>query len=110
LEVTVDQALFEQVFINLILNSIEALTNVKNPVILIRVGRSPKQVVKITITDNGSGIKPEDTGNVFVPYFTTKANGSGLGLSICRNIIDQHKGQISVKSLPGSATVFTIQV
>ena len=110
LEITVDQALFEQVFINLILNSIEALADVKDPVVLIRVGRSPKQAVKITITDNGKGIRSEDIGNVFVPYFTTKANGSGLGLSICRNIIDQHKGQISVKSVPGSGTVFTIQV
>lgn len=110
IEVTVDPALFEQVVINLILNSIEALKDVKDPVIGIMAEILPSQNVKITISDNGKGIRPDDIGNVFVPYFTTKTNGSGLGLSICRNIIDLHKGRISVKSVPGSGTVFTILI
>ncbi len=110
LEVTVDPALFEQVMINLVLNSIDALKNVKNPEFAVRAGYSSNQGVKITVSDNGTGIKADVIGNIFVPYFTTKTKGSGLGLSICRNIIDLHKGQINVKSEPGSGTVFTIQV
>jgi two-component system nitrogen regulation sensor histidine kinase NtrY len=110
LEAIVDPAQFEQVMINLILNSTEALKDVKDPEIEIKVRHSSKQTVKITVTDNGKGIRPEDLGNIFVPYFTTKPTGSGLGLSICRNIIDLHKGQINVKSVQGSGTVFTIQV
>jgi two-component system nitrogen regulation sensor histidine kinase NtrY len=110
LETMADPSLFEQVIINLMINSIEAVTDVQNPSIKIRIVRSPKHIVMITITDNGRGIRPEDIGNIFVPYFTTKLNGSGLGLSICRNIIDLHKGQISVKSTPGSETVVTILI
>lgn len=110
LEVTIDPALFEQLIINLILNSIEAIKDVKDPVIKILAEVLPRQNVKITVSDNGKGIKSFDIGNIFVPYFTTKTNGSGLGLSICRNIIDLHKGQISVKSVPGSGTVFTILI
>jgi two-component system, NtrC family, nitrogen regulation sensor histidine kinase NtrY len=110
LETTLDPALFEQVLINLLLNSIEALKEGKDPEIIIKVQIASKQTVKITIADNGRGISEEDLSNIFVPYFTTKANGSGLGLSICRNIIDLHKGQISVISSPGSGTLITILV
>ena len=92
IDITVDPALFEQVIINLVLNSIDALIDIKDPEIIISVFFVQKRGVKITISDNGRGIKPEDIGNVFVPYFTTKARGSGLGLSICRNIIDLHQG------------------
>jgi len=110
LEIMADPSLFEQVIINLIINSIEALTEIKNPSVKIRAVRTPKHIMMITLTDNGRGIRPEDTGNIFVPYFTTKPNGTGLGLSICRNIIDLHKGQISVRSIPGSGTAFTILI
>jgi len=110
LEATIDTALFEQVIINLLLNSIEALKDIKDPVIKIKAEITSNHNIKITLSDNGNGIKDEDIGNIFVPYFTTKTNGSGLGLSICRNIIDLHKGQISVKSIPGSGTVFTILI
>lgn len=110
LEIKADQALFEQVVINLMLNSIEALDKTDDPIIQIKAARSAKQGTRIIITDNGKGIKPEDIGNVFVPYFTTKTKGSGLGLTICRNIIDLHKGEISVRSVPGTGTSFTILV
>lgn len=108
LEITCDPSMFEQVMINILLNSIEALKDVNNPEILIKAISSSNHTVKITITDNGKGIKPEDIGNVFVPYFTTRNSGSGLGLSICRNIIDLHKGQINVNSVWGSYTEVTI--
>jgi two-component system nitrogen regulation sensor histidine kinase NtrY len=110
LEVTADPSLFEQVIINLILNSIEALNGVKDPAIKIKVLTLSTKTVKITVSDNGRGIKAEDIGNIFIPYFTTKAKGSGLGLSICRNIMDLHKGQISVKSEQDSGTIFTLLI
>ena len=108
LEITVDPGLFEQVIINLIINSIEALREIKDPEIVIKCVFIQTRGVKIIISDNGKGIRPEEISNIFVPYFTTKARGSGLGLSICRNIIDLHRGQISVMSEPGSGTVFSI--
>jgi nitrogen fixation/metabolism regulation signal transduction histidine kinase len=107
---TVDPALFEQVVINLVLNSMEALVNVTEPKIIIRCSLVKRRVVKITVSDNGRGINPEEMNNIFVPYYTTKTKGTGLGLSICRNIIDLHKGQISVKSELGKGTVFTILI
>jgi two-component system, NtrC family, nitrogen regulation sensor histidine kinase NtrY len=110
LNMTADPALFEQVIINLVLNSMEALVNINRPRIVIKGASLQPNSVKITVSDNGIGIKHEDLGNVFVPYFTTKSNGSGLGLSICRNIIDLHKGQMTVKSEEGRGTIFTIVI
>ena len=107
---TVDPALFEQLFINLILNSIDALSATLDPRIAVSAIHRQKKGTTITISDNGKGIKPEEIGNIFVPYFTTRASGSGLGLSICRNIVDLHKGQISVRSVIGTGTTFTIQI
>ncbi len=110
LSVTVDPVLFEQAIINLVINSIEALDDVKKPEISISVVLLQNKGVKIIISDNGKGIKPEDLSNIFVPYFTTKAKGSGLGLSICRNVIDMHRGQISVSSASGKGTQFVILI
>jgi signal transduction histidine kinase len=63
----------------------------------------------ITVTDNGRGIVPEALDRVFVPFFTTKQGGSGIGLSLCRQIINRHNGTISVTSEPDKKTMFTIK-
>lgn len=110
IEATLDAFQFEQVMINLILNSLDAMKDIDSPKLQIIARWSSKTGTMITVADNGQGIQPEDMGNIFVPYFTTKANGSGLGLSICRNIIDQHNGEIKVFSLPGKGTTFTIRL
>jgi signal transduction histidine kinase len=61
------------------------------------------------VTDNGCGIIPEALDRIFIPFFTTKHGGSGIGLSLCRQIINRHNGTISVASEPNLKTVFTIK-
>ncbi|MGE5223487.1 MAG: sensor histidine kinase [Omnitrophica WOR_2 bacterium] len=65
-------------------------------------------MVCITFKDTGSGIRPEDLHHVFEPFFTTKEKGSGLGLSICHEIIRNHNGEITVESQPGEGSSFSI--
>ena len=64
--------------------------------------------VKITIEDNGEGILPEVVDKIFVPFFTTKSTGSGIGLSLCKQIMNQHEGTISVQSQPAKGSCFTL--
>jgi two-component system NtrC family sensor kinase len=68
--------------------------------------------VEITVTDNGSGISPENLARVFTPFFTTKAvgKGTGLGLAVCYGIINHMGGTIQVSSTPGRGTTFTIRL
>ena len=63
----------------------------------------------ITVRDNGEGILPEVQDKIFVPFFTTKTAGSGIGLSLCKQIMNQHGGNISVYSEPGKGSCFTLQ-
>ena len=67
-----------------------------------------KKFVKITVKDNGTGIPPENIQKIFNPFFTTKKDGNGLGLSIVYMIIKNHKGHISLDSSPGKGTCLTI--
>ena len=64
--------------------------------------------VEVTVTDTGEGIKPEDLDAIFNPFFTAKPQGTGLGLSIVQRIIEEHEGEIRVKSDLGKGTTFTI--
>ena len=102
-----DPHLMDQVFINLIKNSIQALENVKMPEIklsaLIQEGKS---ILKIA--DNGVGIPQNLLNDIFVPFYTTKEKGSGIGLSLSRQIIRMHGGNISVQSTPNIKTEFII--
>ena len=66
-------------------------------------------MVIISVIDNGSGIVPEVIDKVFVPFFTTKSKGSGIGLSLCRQIMNRHGGSISVISEEEKGTTFTLQ-
>ena len=63
----------------------------------------------ITVTDNGTGIEPETLDQVFVPFFTTKEGGSGIGLSLCRQIMRMHQGEIEIDSEPGKGTVVKLR-
>ena len=98
----------EQVLINLIKNAVEACG--ENPEILISATSDhPGHIFLISVRDNGSGISPDAIDNIFVPFFTTKNGGSGIGLSLSRQIISMHGGSIKVASEPGSTT-FTIML
>ncbi len=109
LMLTADPDLIEQVLINLVINSIHAVQNVENPKIKVVATSSTYNKVTITIIDNGYGIKPDNIEQIFVPFFTSKKEGSGIGLSLSREIMRLHKGNITVKSIPEVETSFTLQ-
>lgn len=80
----------------------------ENPKIEVSAVYHKNDSIKFTISDNGEGIIPEVKERIFVPFFTTKPNGSGIGLSLCKQIITLHDGLINVESKVGYGTVFTI--
>ena len=108
LTLTADEKLVEQVLINLIKNSMEALENVEKASISLNAFKNEGSVC-ITVADNGKGIPSEILENIFVPFFTTKKNGSGIGLSISRQIMQMHNGAIKLKSESGKGTVFSLE-
>ena len=101
-----DEKLVEQALINLLRNAAEALVNTPEPVITLS-SVSLHDRVEIIIQDNGPGIDPGIIENIFVPFFTTRTEGSGIGLSLSRQIVNLHGGRISVHSKPGE-TFFTL--
>lgn len=109
LEMTADPDLTEQVLINLLLNAMEALVGSGNPQILLSSRMNERGRVVIRISDNGPGIAPEAREKIFIPFFTTKKDGSGIGLSFSRQVMRLHGGVIAVQSPPGSGTVFTLR-
>ncbi len=108
LKLTADEKLITQVIINLIKNSIESINNKKNGKIGIKAFISPQSETNIQVIDNGSGIAADLIDKVFIPFFTTKEHGSGIGLSLSRQIMKLHGGSISVFSKPGKETVFLL--
>ncbi len=108
LQLEADEKLIEQVLINLINNAAYALKGIENAIIKLDAWQN-NQSVYFSVTDNGKGISPENLENIFVPFFTTKTDGSGIGLSLSRQIMRLHSGNITVNSLPGVETVFTLR-
>jgi nitrogen fixation/metabolism regulation signal transduction histidine kinase len=104
-----DEKLITQLFINLIKNSVHAIGNKKNGKIQIRAFKSLQSETIIQVADNGSGIPPDLIDKVIIPFFTTKEHGSGIGLSLCRQIMKLHGGNISVFSNPGIETVISLK-
>ena len=103
-----DRGQMEQVFLNLLKNAREACRNCPEPEIIVRANKQKERII-FTIKDNGEGILPEVRERIFVPFFTTKPNGSGIGLSLCRQIITLHDGSILVHSEPGSGSEFVLE-
>jgi len=108
LMLTADPDLIDQVMINLMLNAIDAVKNVEVPDIKVEANTSSSGRIVIEISDNGYGIKPDIMDKIFMPFFTSKKEGSGIGLSLSRQIMHLHKGSITVKSKPGKGTTFTL--
>ncbi len=103
-----DMVLIEQVLINLIINAIDAVKNQENPKITLATYRGQDERAVIEVRDNGMGMSPDLMDKIFVPFFTSKANGSGIGLSLSKQIMTLHKGTISVHSEEGEGTVFRL--
>lgn len=104
-----DSELIEQVLINLIKNAMEALQGQENGRISIVAALRKEHEVIIQIQDNGPGIEDEFADQIFVPFFTTKNEGSGIGLSLSRQIMRLHKGGITMQTALGEGTVFTLE-
>ena len=109
LELTADPGLIEQILINLILNAAEALQGSSQPRIALSAYIGERGRVTIEVTDNGPGIPKEVQDKIFVPFFTTKPNGSGIGLSLSRQIMRLHGGIIHLSSEPEKQTTFTLR-
>ena len=108
IEVSADEQLIEQVIINLIRNSMHALDGRKNPTIELKTYYNKRGRVTIQVADNGTGILPEVLDKIFIPFFTTKQSGSGIGLSLSRQILRLHNGTITANSIPDEETIFTL--
>lgn len=108
LTIDADEEMIEQVLINLIKNSIEALGETAHGKVEL-TGKYSGNSVTIEVSDNGPGIIREAIDRVFVPFFTTKKTGSGIGLSLSRQIMQMHNGSLSVESEPGVKTVFKLR-
>lgn len=108
LTIQADAEMIEQVLINLLKNGIEALAN-REEAQLSLIGGYDDNAVKIEVIDNGPGIIKEALEHIFVPFYTTKRTGSGIGLSLSRQIMQMHNGTITVESEPDVRTVFTLK-
>ncbi|NVO11155.1 MAG: GHKL domain-containing protein [Bacteroidales bacterium] len=104
----IDPNLIEQVINNILKNSIDALKKRSNKRIEIIIEENNNRPL-IKFIDNGEGIKPENCSKIFIPFFTTKETGSGIGLSLSRQIMRLHEGTLTFESNPGVKTVFTLQ-
>lgn len=107
--VMADKTLIEQVLINLIKNAIQAFGEKTDKKISLYAHLNETGNVLISVKDNGTGIEPEALEKIFIPFFSTKKTGSGIGLSLSRQIMRQHEGNISVKSEMGEGTEFVLR-
>ncbi|MDY6799717.1 MAG: ATP-binding protein [Bacteroidota bacterium] len=108
LEFYADTKLIEQVLINLIKNAIHAMENQENGKIIVRGILNKRNRVTIQVIDNGQGILKEVLDKIFIPFFTTKPKGSGIGLSLSKQIMRLHRGSIAANSKPDEGTTFIL--
>jgi two-component system nitrogen regulation sensor histidine kinase NtrY len=97
------------VFLNLFQNAAQAFDK-KGGEIKVLAAQDHDNTISITVEDDGPGIKEEDVAKIFVPYFSKKPDGTGLGLAIVKKIVEEHGGNISFESVPGSYTRFHIHL
>lgn len=110
IQIEIDPNLVEQVLINLIVNAIEAVKKSQEPKIVLTAELDNHKKCIIRVNDNGPGIPNELLDKIFVPFFSTKKNGSGIGLNLCKQIMMLHKGTINVQTNEGSGTSFYLTV
>jgi nitrogen fixation/metabolism regulation signal transduction histidine kinase len=108
LKILADPDLIDQVVINLLLNAVDAIKEVPEPQITIVASTNLNNRTTIEFADNGKGIKQDILDKIFMPFFTSKKTGSGIGLSLSRQIMQMHKGSISVRSKPDEGALFTL--
>ena len=94
--------------INLLVNAMDAVKEKTDPKIVLSAASLPKGKTSIKIADNGAGMSQEVIEKIFIPFFSTKKTGSGIGLSLCKQIMMLHKGNIQVQSVEGEGTAFQL--
>lgn len=104
-----DINLLEQVLINLVVNAIEAVKERPHPRIVVSAWHANNKKTVIKVADNGNGMPAEIMDKIFIPFFSTRKSGSGIGLSLCKQIMMLHKGNIQVQSVEGEGTAFLLQ-
>jgi signal transduction histidine kinase len=108
-DIYMDAEQMRQVLVNLINNAKDATHGRPNPRVEVRLGADEKHVY-IRVKDNGIGIDKKELPKIFTPFFTTKKEGLGIGLAICKSIVKKHNGELSVESEKGKGSVFTISL
>ncbi len=108
LKLLADPDLMDQVLINLLLNAVDAIKEKGNRQISLRASVNLNNRTLIEVTDNGNGINQDIMDKIFMPFFTSKKAGSGIGLSLSRQIMQMHKGSLSVRSAPGKGATFIL--
>lgn len=103
----VDPIMMKRVFSNLVTNAIQAMP--KGGKLAIRASKK-KHTASISISDTGEGIAEENLSKIFQPFFTTKSKGQGLGLAVCKRLVEAHGGEITVESKVGKGSTFTIKI
>jgi two-component system nitrogen regulation sensor histidine kinase NtrY len=106
--VEADGSLMEQVLINLIVNAMEAVKEREEPRIILSAEQAPNGKIVLKVADNGPGIPEEILDKIFIPFFSTTKSGSGIGLSLCKQIVMLHRGNLQVQSVEGRGTAFSI--
>ena len=103
ISIKMDERMIEQVLINLVKNALEALKGSSNPVLTLSVEENKNETI-LAVTDNGSGIPEDQLDHIFIPFYSTKDAGSGVGLSFSQHIMRMHQGRIHVRSQQGEGT------
>jgi len=108
IKIFADPQQLEMILLNLLRNSFDSFSdNQHNKTVLIRAQRRQERI-RLMVEDNGCGIEEELIDQVFVPFFSTKENGSGIGLSLVRQVMNNHEGSINLESVPGERTILTL--
>jgi two-component system sensor kinase FixL len=106
--VIVDKVQVQQVLFNLLRNALESMEGCPRRELTISTAPAPDRLIAVRVADTGAGIDPDVMGKLFQPFVTTKSQGMGVGLSICRTIVEAHGGSISVEATSGGGTIFCV--
>jgi signal transduction histidine kinase len=112
LPVMAEQTQLQQVLLNLIMNAVDAMSAItdRDRVLIVKSETGEPNYVAITVEDSGIGIQPEQSNRIFEAFYTTKPHGMGMGLSICRSIIESHGGKLSVSARSPHGSIFSAKL
>jgi signal transduction histidine kinase len=103
-----DPLQLKELFTNILNNAIDAVSEINNAIITIKARLINHKTIEVSFHDSGVGISSTDLSQVFTPFFTTKAKGTGLGLAVCKQIVALHNGSITIKSSKNKGTIVTV--